>query len=257
MPLIPLDQIIPPADFDRLELDREALEELAKDILTNGLINPITVRPEGALYRIVAGRRRFLAHKLFTMPAIKCEILTTDQSRDIFVQVSENLHRSNLSPIEEALLLHKLAKDRELSTSSIAGLVQKSESWVRSRLDALSWPPELLDAVHERHLSMSAASPLADIDDPAERTRLIQYAVNNGATRDQTSAWLQSYRMTHLPVDPTQVIERPAIGPTEPQRFYYPCFVCEQPHEMETLQILRVCSGCAAIIRNPTINASA
>lgn len=123
--------------------------DLAKDIEANGLQSPIIVRPiehDHFQYEIIAGHRRFTAHKVLkkeTIEAFVRDDLTEDQA--VFTNLSENLLRKELNIVEEAHALKKL-KDFGWGQTEVGERIGKSQTWVRIRFLVLDLPPEIQDA---------------------------------------------------------------------------------------------------------------
>ncbi|MBC8280453.1 MAG: ParB/RepB/Spo0J family partition protein [Chloroflexi bacterium] len=131
---IPLDLVQPDPDQPRKVFEPVALEALAKSLDSDGLLQPITVRPiEGPVpYMIVAGERRYTAAQLNgwkTIPAIVRSDITPGEARRL--QLLENIVRENLNPIEEARALKAMLdegfslKDLEEAT----GIVPAQVGW--------------------------------------------------------------------------------------------------------------------------------
>ena len=96
--------------------DKEKLEELAESIKENGLIQPIVVSEiEEGIYQLIAGERRFEACKMIGMKEIPVYIKKVDEKEKLVLAVIENIHRENLSPIEEAKAFQQLIDDFELT----------------------------------------------------------------------------------------------------------------------------------------------
>ena len=91
----------PKADQPRKNFDRAALEELAKSIEENGLLQPILVREYGnGRYQIIAGERRFRASKIAGLSEIPAIILDKDDRKVAEISLIENIQREDLNPIE-------------------------------------------------------------------------------------------------------------------------------------------------------------
>src|SRR3990167_1508877 len=100
------DEIDEPEGAMRSELNRAELFELADNIKQNGLINPITVRPVGNKFEVVAGHRRLNACKIAGIIKISCVVRELDDQRVFEIMSAENLERDDVNPVEEAIFLH-------------------------------------------------------------------------------------------------------------------------------------------------------
>src|SRR5574343_2047869 len=99
------DRIDDPKEAMRTELDRDDLFDLAENIKQNGLINPITIRPMGDRYEVVAGHRRLSACKIAGIIKIPCVVRELDDTKTFEVMAAENLERADVDPVDEAIFL--------------------------------------------------------------------------------------------------------------------------------------------------------
>ena len=135
-----LELIDEPPQAMRTEIEPEAIRVLAESIREDGLINPITVRPVGKRYEVVAGNRRLLACRqapLYDVPCVVRE-LTDDQVFNIMS--AENLAREDVDPVDQAIHIGRLVGEDESKIPDIARRLHYSEQWVRGRLAILSYP---------------------------------------------------------------------------------------------------------------------
>ena len=111
--------------------DEQKLEELAKSIKKNGIIQPIAVRKTGkdeAEYEIVAGERRWLAAQKAGLHEVPITVLDLTDNETLEVAIVENIQRRNLNIIEEAKGYERLNKEFEYDQEKIAKLMSKSRS---------------------------------------------------------------------------------------------------------------------------------
>jgi len=121
----------------RTEFDQAALEELAADIATHGVIEPIIVRwnPGMANMLIVAGERRYRAAKLAGLDVIPAIIRDFDETTANMIQLAENIQREELSLKDTAAAI-KALYDQYGNLGEVAAKVKKSRAWVSKRLTA-------------------------------------------------------------------------------------------------------------------------
>ncbi len=128
---IPIEQLVRGKYQPRRHFDKKALEELAQSIRTNGLIQPIVVRPIAKQqYEIIAGERRWRAVQLAGMHNIECVIRDLTDTEAIEASTIENLQREDLNPIEEATAFQRLADDFHYTHEEIAATIGKSRARV-------------------------------------------------------------------------------------------------------------------------------
>jgi ParB family chromosome partitioning protein len=119
----------------RQDISAESLEELANSIRLQGVLQPIVVRPIGPQkYEIIAGERRWRACQLAGLEKIPVVIKEVADDAAIAMALIENIQRENLNPIEEAMALHRLQQEFQLTQQEVADAVGKSRSTVTNLL---------------------------------------------------------------------------------------------------------------------------
>lgn len=182
---IPLDRIAPDPTQPRKLFEAKALAELAASIRTNGLIQPITVRPDPKKrghYIVVAGERRWRAHCLLRdekargFTSIRCLVVKDRKAVDIKVkQIVENVARADMTILEEADALHELATVCGLSEDEIAKRLGLAPFRVRWRLQLKNLTPEIRKMVEGDQLDRQQAMEVSRLDrrDQARIVRMI------------------------------------------------------------------------------------
>jgi ParB/RepB/Spo0J family partition protein len=133
----------------RKKFDENAHKELTESIRTKGVISPVTLRPIDNGFELVAGERRFRAAKaagLAEIPAIVREL--DDQSAALY-QVEENIHRKDLTPIEEARGYKLLLEAKKYNVEQLAALVDKSKVYVYRSVSLLELPKATIEAIEK------------------------------------------------------------------------------------------------------------
>jgi ParB/RepB/Spo0J family partition protein len=247
---IPLDQIdLHHQTNHRLDPDPDAIRRLAANIAANGLINPITVTPNGARYHLIAGYHRLRAHQHLGLPTITATVVNADDTKAASLRLAENLARTNLSPLEEACQLNDLVQTHPAGVDGVAALTARSTSWILDRLELLSWHPELQRATHERKISLAVAKRLARL--PTEQALLyyLQHALTHGINARTAALWLQDANRATLDQPPAS--EKSAQNPTNEtqQPTLVHCFACGQPTQIIDTLPLRFCHPCATALQ--------
>ena len=164
----------------RVQIDDEALQELADSIKAQGVIQPVIVREHGlSQYELIAGERRWRASQMAGLTEIPVVIKTISDETALAMGLIENLQRENLNPIEEAQGLKRLADEFGLTHETIAKAVGKSRSAISNSLRLLSLPEPVQDMLYQRHLEMGHARALLTLP-VVEQLELAQKAVKNG-----------------------------------------------------------------------------
>ncbi|ENV6587906.1 TPA: ParB/RepB/Spo0J family partition protein [Neisseria meningitidis] len=164
----------------RVQIDDEALQELADSIKAQGVIQPVIVREHGlSRYELIAGERRWRAAQIAGLSEIPAVIKTISDETALAMGLIENLQRENLNPIEEAQGLKRLADEFGLTHETIAQAVGKSRSAISNSLRLLSLPEPVQEMLYQRRLEMGHARALLTLP-VVEQLELAQKAVKNG-----------------------------------------------------------------------------
>ena len=150
----------------RQYFSEEKLEELAKSIKKNGVIQPIAVRPikaENGKFEIVAGERRWLAAQRAGLHEIPVIILDLSDVESLEVAIVENIQRDDLNPIEEARGYKRLNEEFKYDHESISKLMSKSRSHISNTLRLLTLPKDVVAMLEEGTLTSGQARPLIGI----------------------------------------------------------------------------------------------
>ena len=150
----------------RQNFKEEKLDELAKSIKKNGIIQPIAVRPSKSnpgKYEIVAGERRWLAAQKAGLHEIPVSILDLSDVESLEVAIVENIQRDDLNPIEEAKGYRRLNQEFNYDHESISKLMSKSRSHISNTLRLLTLPSDVVAMLEEGSLTAGQARPLIGI----------------------------------------------------------------------------------------------
>ena len=163
----------------RLHFDEEALAELAESVREIGVLQPVLVRPlADGTYQLIAGERRWRAATRAGLAVIPAIIRDTDDLGSIERALIENLHRQDLTPLEEAAAYQQLIEDFSLTHEQVATRVGKSRSAVTNTLRLMSLPPSIQALLADGRLSAGHAKALLGTPDRAFQEQLARRAVN-------------------------------------------------------------------------------
>jgi ParB family chromosome partitioning protein len=163
----------------RLHFDEEALAELAESVREIGVLQPVLVRPLGdGTFQLIAGERRWRAATRAGLAVIPAIIRDTDDLGSIERALIENLHRQDLTPLEEAAAYQQLIEDFSLTHEQVATRVGKSRSAVTNTLRLMSLPPSIQALLADGRLSAGHAKALLGTPDRAFQEQLARRAVN-------------------------------------------------------------------------------
>jgi ParB family transcriptional regulator, chromosome partitioning protein len=180
---LPVADIVPNPHQPRVHFDESSLAELASSIAQIGVLQPVLVRPRSSGgYELIAGERRWRAAGragLATIPAI---VRTSDDLASVEQALVENLHRQDLTALEEAAAYQQLIEDFELTHEQVAERVGKSRSTVTNTLRLLGLPPTVQHLLADGKLSAGHARALLGTPDRALQETLALRAVEEGWT---------------------------------------------------------------------------
>jgi ParB family chromosome partitioning protein len=179
---LPLSQLKPNRLQPRSDFDEEGLAELAASIRAQGIVQPIVVTREGDNgYLIVAGERRWRAARRAGLDEVPVVVREVADDRELLeAALVENLQRSDLNPLEEAVAYRTLKERFELSQEETATRVGKSRSTVANRLRLLRLPGEVQDLLRTDRLTAGQALPLVALENEEEVLRLARLAATRG-----------------------------------------------------------------------------
>lgn len=161
---IPVDLISRCAFQPRRHFDEAALQELADSIKSQGLIQPIVVRPKGDGYELVAGERRWRAMQMAKLHSIKAIVRDLDDASAAAQALIENIQRKDLNPIEEAMAFNRLLEEFGLTHAQVAEKVGRSRAAVTNLLRLLDLREEVKNMLEQGELSMGHARALIPLD---------------------------------------------------------------------------------------------
>lgn len=246
---VPLALIDEPKQVDRMEIDQKIITELAESISEIGLLQPILLRADGDRYEIIAGHRRFLAHRRLEVKTIKAIIRIMNDEEAAIARATENLGRVDLTPIEEAFVFKNLHEDHGMSFDKIGAKVGKSAGLVKRRMDLLKMPPQLRNAVHKKLISISVAEELWPISDIASLDYYLSFALDGGCTQAVARSWCKDWRDSVRRKETGAAGDGQAFAPSEPRPVYVSCDLCTGPMEIGQETVLRLCGNCFKTIR--------
>jgi ParB family chromosome partitioning protein len=178
---LPVDAIVPNARQPREVFDEEAMAELVHSVKEIGLLQPIVVRRSGdSSYELIMGERRWRATReagLDTIPAIVRQTGDDAMLRDALL---ENLHRSELNPLEEAAAYRQLLDDFGCTHDDLAGRIGRSRPQISNTLRLLNLSPAVQRRVAAGVLSGGHARALLGVSDAAAQDRLAGRVVSEG-----------------------------------------------------------------------------
>jgi ParB family chromosome partitioning protein len=247
---IEISKIQEPKGIVRMEIDQDGIKELAQSISEIGLLQPILLAIDKDKYEIVAGHRRYLAHKHIGLSKIKAVIKEMTNEEIGTARAAENINREDLTPIEEAATYKNLMDLYGMTLEKVAQKMGKSPGTIKRRMDLIKMPPALQKALHKKEISMSVAEELWAIRDQSSLDYYLIFAIENGCTKEVARQWAKDWK------DTVRRSENPGVeggqlplSPFEPRPTYVPCDICIEPIDLQETLIMRVCKKCMSTIK--------
>lgn len=176
---IPIEELKRDDEQPRQNFDPAKLEELASSIRTQGIVQPILARRDNGIYKIIAGERRWRAAQLAGLKEVPV-IVKDLSSQDAFViALIENLQRTDLNPIEEAMGYRRLMEEHHLTQEAVAEKVGKDRSSIANALRLLHLPENVKEALIAENLSMGHARALLGLADEDEISQAALQVIQN------------------------------------------------------------------------------
>lgn len=191
---IHIDQINEPTEAMRSDIPRDEIFDLGADIKRNGLINPITVRPVGDRFEVVAGHRRYLAHRYTGLATIKCVVRELTDREAFAIMTSENLKRENVNVVDEAIHCARAVEHCNGDIDAAAKMCGESVYWVETRLRIAEMPDDYKEALRNEKIKLGVAMALSQIENATDRSAVLEMAISQGASVVMAQYWLAQWR---------------------------------------------------------------
>ena len=177
----------------RLDMRQDTLEELAKSIQMQGVVQPIVARPlrrEGHTqrYEIVAGERRWRAAQMAGLQEIPAVVRVIPDEAAIAMSLIENIQREDLNPLEEARALERLIREFDLKHEEAAEAVGRSRASVSNLLRLLDLSDKVKSMLESRDIQMGHARSLLALSSEAQQLNAAKQVVKKGLSVRGTEA---------------------------------------------------------------------
>jgi len=178
---LPVETIHPNPRQPRKRFDHEATSALADSIRTQGLVQPVVVRPRQAGgFELIAGERRWRAAQEAGIPTVPALVRAADDRETLLLGLVENVAREELSAVEEARAYALLLDEFDLSLGDVSERVGKAKPTVSNRLRLLELPDDVLGLVERGELTEGHARAVLAVPDQDGRRRLARQIVRRG-----------------------------------------------------------------------------
>ena len=199
---VPIEKIRANPNNPRRSFSDSELEDLCNSIREHGIVQPILVRPArgedlgGAEFEIIAGERRWRASQKAGIHEVPIIIRDVEDKQALELAIIENVQRSDLNSVEEAMGYQQLIDEYDYTQNDLAQVIGKSRSHVANTLRLLKLPPKVQSLVSDGSLSAGHARTLVTVDDPEALARRI---VEEGLSVRQAEALVQEPNISSKP----------------------------------------------------------
>ena len=163
---LPIEQIFPNKAQPRRRFDKVKLEELARSILSNGIIQPVIVRTKGSDYELIAGERRWRAAQLAKIHSVPAVVKNLTDKQAAEYAIVENIQREDLNSVEEARSYKNLMTIYNYTQEEVGTALGKSRSYIANMLRVLSLPESIINLLESSKISFGHARALIGLEDP-------------------------------------------------------------------------------------------
>jgi ParB family chromosome partitioning protein len=179
--IVPLESLVANPRQPRKYFAPDTLEELAASIRSQGIVQPLLVRPadDGNRYEIVAGERRWRAAMLAGLADIPVLVRELSDMEVMAAALIENLQREDLNPLEEARAMSALRSEFGLSQDELANTLGKSRPAIANALRLLNLSSEAQDALEKGHISAGHARAILSLGNEDAQSELVQRCIQD------------------------------------------------------------------------------
>ncbi len=168
---IRINEIEPSVNQPRKNFDDDKLKQLSESIKLHGVVQPIIVKKEDNIYRIIAGERRWRASRLAGLDKIPVIIKDMTNKQVMEIALIENLQREDLNPIEEAEAYERLMHEFKMTQEDVSKTVGKSRSAIANSTRLLNLDEEIKSYIASGELSSGHARTIIPIIDTETRIK--------------------------------------------------------------------------------------
>jgi ParB family chromosome partitioning protein len=182
---LPVDKIIKGPYQPRLNIDPDALQELAESIKAQGLVQPIVVRRlESKVYELIAGERRWRAAQIAGLHDIPAIVRVIPDQAAAAMSLIENIQREDLNALEESIAMSRLIREFGLTHQQTANAVGRSRTAVTNLLRLLELDDETKALLENQQIDMGHARALLALDGQTQRNTAHKVAQRDMSVRD-------------------------------------------------------------------------
>lgn len=191
---VPLERIQVNPHQPRKAFDQDELSALSATVKSHGILQPLVVRQVGDQYQIVAGERRYRAAQQAGLAAVPVRIVDFNDQEVVEAALIENIHRTDLNPIEKAQGFKDYLDRFGLNHEQLAQRLGLARSTITNLVNLLDLPPEIQDGLRVNHITEAHAKILKGIKDRERQMSTYKQIVALGLSVKATEQFLREQR---------------------------------------------------------------
>ena len=191
---LPLSKIEPNPYQPRKEAAQKQIEELAESIRSEGLLQPVVVRPAGERFQLIAGERRLRACRMLKLKRVPARVIEASDASSAVMALIENLQREGLNPIDESRGYASLMRDFDLTQEAVAERVGKGRATVANALRLLQLEKEIQGYISKELLSTGHAKVLLGVNDRPQRSLLARRIIEQKLSVRETEHLIRNMK---------------------------------------------------------------
>ncbi len=208
---VDIDLIEPNPEQPRTNFDQTKLEDLARSIRANGVVQPVLVRRTATgRYQLIAGERRWRAAQLAGLKRLQTIVRDLPDTRLLAVALIENIQRAELNAIEEARAYERLIETFGSTQEELSEEVGKDRSSIANYLRLLRLPASIQKQIESEVLSMGHARALLSLESPELQTKLAAEIGRRKLSVRQTEAAVKHLSQKRAAVDSSTLVQNDA-----------------------------------------------
>jgi len=188
-----VNEIEPNKGQPRKKFDDNKLEKLADSIKKHGIVQPIIVKKDKDIYRIVAGERRWRAARIAGLDTVPVIIKELSDRQHMEIALIENLQREDLNAVEEAEAYERLLKEHNLTQEDIAAVIGKSRPAIANSLRLLSLPQEIRQYIIEEKLTGGHARAIISLENEDIQKKAADEIIKKGLSVREAEKLVKTY----------------------------------------------------------------
>ncbi|NMB33181.1 MAG: ParB/RepB/Spo0J family partition protein [Clostridium sp.] len=188
-----INEVEPNVGQPRKSFDDEKLIKLSESIKKHGIVQPIIVKSEDGIYRIVAGERRWRAARLAGLKTVPALVRDLTDKQVMEVALIENLQREDLNPIEEAEAYERLLNDYSMTQEQLSESIGKSRSAISNTIRLLGLKDKAKNHLLDQEITSGHARAILPIEDKELQGKICDIIIEKNLTVRQTENLVKKY----------------------------------------------------------------